>query len=114
MFDSPLMGAFATLAFAVLVIFIIFFIIKKYSSKLNLAKDNNLKVVGKSSLSTKNHLYIVEIDNKKLLLGATDSNVNLITELNSEKQQKDVLKNSDLISEDISFKSFLKSALNKS
>jgi flagellar protein FliO/FliZ len=116
MFDSPMMGAFATMSFAILVIAIIFFVLKKYSSKFNLAKDNNLKVVGKSSLSPKNHLYIIEVEGKKLLVGATDSNINLISELDKEeeKSNEEIIKKSINQSEDISFKSFLKTALNKS
>lgn len=115
MFDSPMMGAFATMSFAILVIAIIFFVLKKYSSKFNLAKDNNLRVVGKSSLSPKNHLYIIEVEGKKLLVGATDSNINLISELDEEeKSNEEIIKKSITQSEDISFKSFLKTALNKS
>lgn len=118
MFDDPITQAFATLALAVAAIAIIFWLLKKYSKKISPKLGNkNIDIKSRSSLTPKSHLYIVEVEGEKLLLGVTENSVNLIKELKikDENTSNGIPDNLKLNSEkdDISFKSFLKQAVLK-
>jgi flagellar protein FliO/FliZ len=120
MFDSPMMSAFLTLTMAVVAIGVIFYILKKYSKKITPKLGNkDINIISRSSLTPKSHLYTVEVDGEKLLLGVTETNVNLIKELkspepNHSNYNSEIPEILNQKSEDISFKSFLKKAvLNK-
>ena len=125
-FDSPIVSAFINLAVIVGILGIILLVIKKFGKRFNGTSDNDsLKIITKSSLSPKNHLYIVEIENKKLLIGANDNSISLISELNGIKDNnlqselrnrkgknfEDINRNKGV--SDLSFKSFLKNSISK-
>jgi len=125
-FDTPIISAFINLAIIVAILGVILLIIKKYGKKLNNNKDNKaLNIISKSSLSPKNHLYIIEVENKKLLIGANDNSINLISELNEEqsytkgknsngtKSQSNNSINKNPAINDLSFKSFIKNSISK-
>ncbi|MDC1067863.1 flagellar biosynthetic protein FliO [Candidatus Kapabacteria bacterium] len=120
MFDSPMTNAFFTMIMGVGAIGVIFFVLKKYSKKISpkMGGNNEIQIISRSSLTPKSHLYIVEIENQKLVLGVTENSINLVKELDIDKKIELEEKNLDNIvikdPKDISFKSFLKKAvLNK-
>ena len=65
----------------------------------------NIEVLGKHYINTKQHLLIVRIDKRKMVLGVSDSSINFLTELDSSnkpekakskpRQFKDVLNKLD-------------------
>lgn len=125
-FDTPIISAFINLAVIVGILGVILLIIKKYGKKINNSKDNkSLNIISKSSLSPKNHLYIIEVENKKLLIGANDNSINLISELdtkqenigvnnsNNFKNQSNSSINKNTAINDLSFKSFIKNSISK-
>lgn len=118
MFNSPMAEAFITLIFAVGAIAVIFFLLKKYSKKLSpKLASKDIEVISRSSLTPKSHLYIVEVEGQKLLLGVTENSVNLVKEISEKPKNNSESMNLDNLSispnEDISFKSFLKKAVLK-
>ena len=127
-FDSPIVSAFANLTIIVGILVFILLLIKKFGKKLNgVENSNSVKIISKSSLSSKNHLYVIEIEDMKLLIGANDNSINLITDLkksetNTNLESKSIANknkkanntvNSINPKNNLSFKSFIKSAISK-
>lgn len=106
-------NAFATMIIAVLIIAVVFYLLKKYSSKISpKLNSNNISIQGKTSLTPKSHLFIVEVDGEKMLLGVSESNINLVSKLPQEVKQNLQIKATGT-NDDLSFKSFLKSTVLK-
>ena len=114
------------LILAVGVIAAVMFLIKKISLKrLETKSTVNLNIISKITLQPKNHLFVVKAANKTLVLGVTDSSINILTEINANNDDTDndstftedllntALKNSSTINseKDLSFVSFLKDSL---
>jgi len=58
------------------------YLIKKFSGlNYQAGSKNPIKVLGSHYLSPKNRLLIVDVNGEKMLLGATPSNINLISKL---------------------------------
>lgn len=80
--DATILKAFSLLALCVGGIGVLFYFLRKYSSKLT--RNNNtteMKVTGKLSLMPKSHLFIVKVGDRDLLLGVTDGSINTLAEL---------------------------------
>ena len=80
--------------------------VRYYRNKIQpLNASANIEVIGKHYINTKQHLLIVRIDKRKMVLGVSDSSINFLTELESSdekekakskpKQFKDVLNKLD-------------------
>ena len=95
--------------------------LKKYIEKQrNLSGFSNINILGKRSLSAKNHLYVIEAEGKKLLIAVSDKNINLISELDNDQTAEDGFTlakkktpNKQTSSGELSFKEFLRSQLGK-
>ena len=56
--------------------------VKYYRNKIQpLNASANVEVLGKHYINTKQHLLIVRIDKRKMVLGVSDSSINFLTEL---------------------------------
>lgn len=112
--------------FAVVVLAAIFFMLKKFAAKRNENKASiNLNVISKISLQPKNHLFVVKVGDKILVLGVSENNINILTELepnfadNMQNKSQETIKN-EVISKlaatnmpqtaDLSFLNFIKSS----
>jgi len=120
--DNNILNAFLTMMASVVLLGIVLIAIKKFFFKVqNLNNDNKIDILSRVNLNNKNSLFIVKIQNKHLLIGSTEKNVNLIAELDiSENTQlhkpKNKEKNKDfnkVNNKDLSFKAFLNSAFSK-
>lgn len=120
--DNNILNAFLTMMGSVVILGILLLVIKKFFIKVqNLNNDHKIDILSRVNLNNKNSLFIIKIQNKHLLIGSTEKNVNLITELDiSENSQLHKLKNKELNkdynkvnSKDLSFKAFLNSAFSK-
>ena len=80
--------------------------VRYYKNKIQpLNATANIEVLGKHYINTKQHLLIVRIDKRKMVLGVSDSSINFLTELETlnetekakskPKQFKDVLNKLD-------------------
>ena len=80
--------------------------VRYYKNKINPLNDTaNIEVLGKHYINTKQHLLIVRIDKRKMVLGVSDSSINFLTELepsdepeeakSKPRQFKDVLNKLD-------------------
>ncbi|MBI5206476.1 MAG: FliO/MopB family protein [Candidatus Firestonebacteria bacterium] len=77
------------------VIFLILGIIKKYNGKKYLEKFFNIdtlssspiKIVSKISVGSKKQLLLVKINDKELLLGVTENNINLLSQSESKEEK---------------------------
>ena len=110
-------------------------LIKKYAlkSKKNKSQGFDLNVISRLSLHQKNHLFVVKAGQKTLLLGATDHNINILSDLSevrtkpelsstfpsvnadralTQPEQKQIINKKQ--ADALSFKSFLRSTLSKS
>lgn len=92
MLDGAIMQAFISLTVLVLALSIILLTIKKYAkkNKKNSQQKHNIQILSKTSILPKSHLFVVQADDKTLLLGAGDNGVNLIADL-SEHGNEDAL-----------------------
>jgi flagellar biogenesis protein FliO len=81
--DATILKAFFLLTLSVGVIGLMFFLLKKYSPKLNRnANLFDIKIKGKTSLTPKSHLFVVNVEGNDLLIGVTESNITTLKELN--------------------------------
>ena len=87
------------------------YFVSKYFGKYALkAKENsNIKVVETSRITVDKYLQIIEVNGQFFLIGITKNNVNLISELDSDKIKACVPKEI----ERFSFKEFLEKAKSK-
>ena len=127
--DTNILQTFSVLILAVGIIAGIMFLLKKMNlRRLENRATVNLNVISKISLQPKNHLFIVKVADKLLVLGVSDNNINILTELDSNlenvvgtksKQEltEEILKNAaksnlaQTANTDLSFINFLKSSL---
>ena len=65
-------------------IYLVVYILKRYSYPGAHGQSDLIKIVSFSYLRTKEMLYIVKVGEKLLLLGVTPNSINLITELEEE------------------------------
>lgn len=117
--DGYILNAFFTLAVVVAAFGAMLFILKKTQlSKKSKDSDIEMKIISKMALNQKNQLYIVQIADKKLLLGVSDSGIRNLSQL-SFANNTDIPQNVSTVStsknvndyedDSLSFKSFVKS-----
>ena len=137
--DTNILQTFIVLIVAVGIIATIMFLVKKISMKRLEHRDSvNLNVISKITLQPKNHLFVVKVANKLLVLGVTDTSINILTELENDSETTTDKTNAasktdqlytdtilkEVISEgiknktitdntDLSFKNFIKSTIRK-
>ena len=49
----------------------------------------NIEVLGKHYINTKQHLLIIRIDKRKMVLGVSDSSINFLTELETSDEPEE-------------------------
>ncbi len=70
-----------SLLIIIALIYLLIYILKKYSYSTNMGGGGIIKVISFSYIRSKEALYLVKVGNKLLLLGVTSNNISLITEL---------------------------------
>ena len=120
MLDNPLLNAFVTLILTVGGLGLALFLVKRYSHKINKSSnEDKMRVSGKLSLSPKTHVYILEVEGRRLLVGSNDNSISTLAELNSKDDNIPKLDPPTIETalneqeNDLSFKSFLKTAIGK-
>lgn len=83
--DDAILKAFLSLSACVAVIWAIFFALKKYSRKSGLAAGQNLQIISKITVQPKNHLFMIKAEDRTLLIGVSEKNINLIADLTKEE-----------------------------
>lgn len=127
--DPNILNAFLTLMGSVAVLGILLYAMKKLTLKFkSKTHANELEIVSKLNLSPKNSLWTIKFQNKLLLIGVSEKNINLISEITnsnlSEKPSSTEIKSNNQaitsnkkkinnLNDDLSFKEFLKSAVFK-
>ena len=119
--DATIIKAFLLLCLCVGGMGLLFYYLRKYGTKL---RDNNsqveLKILGKASLQPKSHIFIIQAEGKKLLIGVTEHNINTLSDLTEtntkEFSEKEMIALQNQTSKpntvnDLSFSSFLKSVV---
>ncbi len=124
--DGTMLKSFLILFASVAVVIGVLFVLKRISKRFTQGGENsvNLKVLSKLSLAPKNHIYVVEADGKKLLLGVSEKSINTLAELSSPAQKASSFAQHQKINQkpsnsnensssnkDLSFFSFLKSSV---
>ena len=128
--DANVLHSFGILILAVGVIAGLMFLLRKINLKrLENRTTVDLNVISRISLQPKNHLFIVKVADKLLVLGVSDNNINILTELDSDFERVVSTKSNQELTEeifkkaaksnitansntDLSFANFLKSSLN--
>ena len=88
--DANILQTFVVLILAVGVIAGIMLLVKKISNKrMEQRSTINLNVISKITLQPKNHLFVVRAANKLLVLGVTDTSINILTEINADDENSD-------------------------
>ncbi len=122
--DANILQSFTILLLAVLVLAGFLFLVKKTAMKRNESKVGvNLNVISKISLQPKHHIFVVKVAEKVLVLGVSENNINILTELDGDfvrnidtKSQESIKREvfSQINSDeniDLSFTNFLKTSL---
>jgi len=73
------------------VLFLVLYFLKKFGPKTGLpfSQQYQLKIVGQLSLGPKKKLILVRFLNRILLLGVTDSNIELISETEADHENQE-------------------------
>lgn len=131
--NPQILNAFLTLMGSVGVLGLLLFFIKKYiNSYKKQDTTNNIEILSRVNLNSKNSLITIKTMDKILLIGVSEKNINLISELKnnsvtfskSDNKTKDsIISNPKVLNKelnqvknqenDLSFKAFLKSAIIK-
>ena len=74
-------SVFISLVAVIALIYIALFLIRKWQYGNTGTKTNHLKIIERLYLSPKQVMYIIKAENQYLLVGVTEENMNLITEL---------------------------------
>lgn len=84
--ENPMLETFAILAAAVALLGIVLFLVKRYVAKVNNGTGvEQIKVISKVNLMPKNQIFIIEVNNKKLLIGVSEKNINLLKDLSENE-----------------------------
>lgn len=120
--DGNILNAFATLSLVVVALGVLLFILKK-TALTKSAKEQifDMKVLSKMQLNPKNHLYIVQAGEKRLLIGVSETGITPLSELSDVTTGAEINLNqafsapnktttkTKATDNSLSFKSFLKS-----
>lgn len=60
-----------------------------FSGKLDKIADNKFNVISSLQLGQNNSIHLIKINNKQLIVGCTQTNMTLLTEFGSEKEDND-------------------------
>ncbi|MCX6155808.1 MAG: flagellar biosynthetic protein FliO [Candidatus Kapabacteria bacterium] len=83
--------AFLTLIISVAAIAGLLYAIKKFAKKARKTENSiELSVISKISLNSKSHIYAVKAGHKTLLIGATDHNINILSEINPDRRSTNI------------------------
>ena len=83
--DANIIQSFIILFIAVLILAGFLFFIKKNANKRNQNRIGiNMKVISKISLQAKHHIFVVKVAEKVLVVGVSENNMNVLTELDPE------------------------------
>ena len=129
---QPIIKAVVTLLGSFALIVVLYFVIKRYANKVKTIKSTaSMEILSKIGLPPKGYLYIVQVANKKLLLGVTEKSINTLAELSDTNsiisQSEDIPEgfqdidmanfvpevNKAYSKKELGFKSFVKSVFHK-
>lgn len=67
--------------------FVVLYLLKRFGPKggLSMGGDKGMKILGQVSLGPKKNLVVVRFLNKILVLGVTDTQINLVTEMTTDE-----------------------------
>lgn len=139
MFDESITNAFFSLGAMVALLGGVLLVMKKLVKKKKAVPGSvELKVLSRTSLQPKSHLYVVQAGKRQLLIGVSDHNINTLADLTTAKKSSSsaipkakaalpkissndlkqaenaTAVNDKLVDSDLSFSSFLKSTFSKS
>jgi len=83
-----LLRTMGALALVLALIFAVAQIAKKYLKPSNWAPTAGIRVLQSFNLEPKKKLLVVEVENQKLLLGLSESNISCLCTLSAEVKQK--------------------------
>ena len=119
--DGNIIKAFLTLIGSVAILGILLIIVKKVTLQVKSRETGlNLKVTSKLGLGSKSQLFVVQVNNRSLLLGVTEKSINLIADVTDQENKTllnpkaEIVKKEvkqDIKDQDLSFRAFLKSAV---
>ncbi|MCB1215707.1 MAG: flagellar biosynthetic protein FliO [Deltaproteobacteria bacterium] len=87
-------GLFITMVLALLAVIAFAFVLIKWLlprllTPKNLRRGSRLKVLERYGLEPRKALYLVELQGRRLLLGASEQNLNLLAELKSNPEEEE-------------------------
>ncbi|GAU08380.1 flagellar biosynthetic protein FliO [Desulfoplanes formicivorans] len=68
-------------------VFVVLYLLKRFGPQagLSMGGGKSVKILGQVSLGPKKHLVVVRFLNKILVLGVTDTQINLVTEMTTDE-----------------------------
>ena len=88
---THIFSTISALALIVGIMFALFYLMRKYGHKIGLpqVKNDNMRLLGQMPLGPKRGLALVEVEDKKFLIGVTDNSINLISKIDDNEQTND-------------------------
>ncbi|MCQ2957434.1 MAG: flagellar biosynthetic protein FliO [Candidatus Gastranaerophilales bacterium] len=99
--EPSVLDVFNSLIFVIILILITGWIYMKVkrinpeqllSGKFNKLSENNFKIVSSLQLGAGKSIYLIEINNKQLIVGTTSTNVNLLAQMDKAEDNKEIPK----------------------
>jgi flagellar protein FliO/FliZ len=79
-FLQPILG----LVFVLILIGFLFWMIKSLQNKKNIFGTRSIQIIEATSVGTREKIILVDVGDKRLVLGVTSQNINVLTELRHE------------------------------
>jgi|GEM_PF-4771720 len=82
LFENPIANAFAIMSLFVAGLALLLFYLKKIAEKQRVYKNEvDLRIVSRQPVTQKSQIVIIETEGKRMMVGVTEANINLIAEL---------------------------------
>ncbi len=88
-------------------------VLKKYVQKNRKGKGLPVKIVGSTYLDPKKSIYLVDVEDKRLVLGVTDAAITFLTELEKKPESEEMIPSETGHSSGVGFKEMLNTLLKK-
>jgi flagellar protein FliO/FliZ len=88
--NGMLIQAFGSLMLVVLLIFVVLYLLKKFvfrdfGTTIGRKNSSEFKIVGQIMLQPKKYIYIIKFFDRMLVVGITDNNLNLLSEITDKE-----------------------------
>ncbi len=83
--EQPILQAFFSMGIVVIALLAILYFLKKYAKNRKIKTGElDIKIISKTSILPKSHLFVIKAEDRTLLIGAGDAGISLIADLTEQ------------------------------